>query len=138
MSQNQPVPGLNWTIVEAGDRWYQAVLRFTAGPVPHDRDSVRHLPLDAASELVVLLAQRGDRRHMVLWEIPAAPSAWLEIIDAIASVRRSNPQAVQLASLPCSASHAAALAVQQAGVTVLLGELWTLEPLARRLASRVA
>ncbi len=138
MSERAPISMWRWTVVESGDRWFQAVLRFTAASVPHDRESVHHLPIAAASELDARMDLSDDRLHVVFWEVPAEPQAWLTIIDVIASIRRSNPHAVQLAHLPTPQSRAAALAVQAAGVTVLLDDLWTLEPLARRLAGRLA
>ncbi len=131
-------PVLNWTVVEAGDRWYQAVLRFTADPEPHDHQSVRHLSIAAAGELVNGSNTPHDRLHVVLWEVPSEPRLWIPLVDMIAGIRRADPRSVQLAHLPTPASRAAALAVQAAGVTVLLDELWTLRPLARRLAGRVA
>ena len=127
---------MSWTIVESGDRWFQAVLRFTAGSVPHDRQSVRHVSIAAASELAQEADIDDDRLRIVLWEVPADPAVWLHLIDAIATLRRRDARCVQLAHLPTPASRAAGLALQAAGVTVLLGELWTLEPLARRLASK--
>jgi len=133
MSPTMQRSSLSWTVVESGDRWFQAVLRFTAGSMPHDRQSVRHLSIAAASELAQEVGTDDDRLRIVLWEVPADPAVWLHLIDAIATLRRRNARSVQLAHLPTPASRAAAVAVQAAGVTVLLGELWTLEPLARRL-----
>lgn len=138
MNQAAAAPPLIWTVIETGDRWFQAVLRFTAGAVPHNRESVRQLTLAEAGQIVLQIEPRDDCRHVVLWEIPRAPAAWIEFVDVIAGVRRHVPQAVQLAHLPASSSDLAALAVQQAGVTVLLRELWSLEPLARRLCMRTA
>jgi len=138
MSPPMQRSSLSWTVVESGDRWFQAVLRFTAGSMPHDRQSIRHLSIAAASELAQEVGTDDDRLRIVLWEVPADPAVWLHLIDLIATLRRRDARRVQLAHLPTPASRAAGLAVQAAGVTVLLGELWTLEPLACRLASRVA
>jgi hypothetical protein len=137
MSHPSSFPVLSWTVIEAGDRWYQAVLRFTAGAMPHDSESVRHLSIAAAGEVALGTDIPADRLHIVLWEVSDDPQLWGQLVDVIAGIRRGAPRSVQLAHFPSPTSRAAALAVQAAGVTVLLDELWMLQPLAQRLAGRV-
>lgn len=132
MSEHRGTSLLGWHVIETGDRWYQAILRFTATAAA-DPGSVHRWQPAEAGQLPGWLAQQQAGHWVLLWEVAAEPAAALETLDRIAAVRRFNAHVVQLAHVPARWRAELALAVQEAGATLVLDQLWSLQRVVKRL-----
>ncbi len=133
MKDTEPATIAIWHIIEPGDRWYQAVLRFTRSEAASTQVLIRRWDPAAAAGLIRWARQEQGRRTVLLWELPADPKSFLGTLELIATLNRVNPRAVQLAHVPARRSRRNALAVQEAGATFLLDDLWAVEKVARQL-----
>jgi hypothetical protein len=144
---NAPATFTHWHIIETGTRWYQALLRFTSGATHFSAASlfqsrtvaagsphiIRRWDSASAHGVISWATQHQAEQVVLLWELPAEPKAFLGMLEAIATVKRSNRIALQLAYVPARRSTANRLSVQEAGADFLLSDLWSLEHVVRRL-----
>jgi len=117
----------SWVVCERGERWYRAVCRFASS----DRKENSHFHVDRAPfespgyVTTVTRARRGN--VIVIWEIHADLESDATKLDTIAMIRADWPRATQLGWLPASCSGLERLAVQEAGIQVLLSDLASLQ-----------
>lgn len=130
------LPWWRWHIVESGQRWYQAVL--AAGQSDSSSDTVERWQLGQAKTLLDRLAETPAATCVLLWELPADGRGFLDALAGIMAVEDLRRRVVQLAH-PESGGWdretwcERGLAVQEAGVSVLLADLWSIRVVARRL-----
>ncbi len=124
--------GIDWHIVETGDRWHQALLSL-ARPGENRFATVSRWTPETATDLVARLAPIRQRQTVVIWELPMRPATGLEILEAIAAVSQHSWRIVQ-AAFPSAGSHPeVVLAAQELGIVILLHDLWSLRTIGYRL-----
>lgn len=130
------LPLWRWHIVESGQRWYQAVL--AAGQPNSSFDTVERWKLGQTTALLDRLAETPAAACVLLWELPADGRGFLDALAGIMAVEALRRRVVQVAH-PESCGwdretwRECGLAVQEAGVSVLLTDLWSIRVVARRL-----
>jgi hypothetical protein len=129
------LPLWRWHIVESGQRWYQAVL--AAGQSNSSFDTVERWKLGQTTALLDRLGET-PAACVLLWELPADGSGFLDALAGIMAVEDLSRRVVQLAH-PESGGwdretwRECGMAIQEAGVSVLLADLWSIRVVARRL-----
>lgn len=134
LSGSESQPSITWHVVESHGRWAHACRWLLASERPHDVlvswtwqsvDDLGKPRCEAAGAAVVI------------WEVPPGAAALAGLLDRVARLADDAPEVLQVAApLPAASRQAwqlAALALQQTGVTLLLGDFWTLRSLAHRL-----
>jgi hypothetical protein len=129
------LPGWNWHIVESGQRWYEAVR--AAGQWHPSPDTVERWKLGQAAALIDRL-DGACQACVLLWELPADARGFLDALAGITAVADLRPRVIQLAHPEAGGWnretwHECGMAVQEAGVSVLLADLWSVRVVARRL-----
>lgn len=128
--------GWSWHVVESGQRWFEAVR--AAGqccPPPH---AVERWKLEQTTALVDRLQGEPAAACVLLWELPADTHRFLDALAGIMAVADLRPRVVQMAHPGLSGWdretwRECGLAVQEAGISVLLADLWSIRVVARRL-----
>lgn len=126
------LPGWNWHIVESGQRWYEAVR--AAGQWHRPPDTVERWKLWQAATLI----DRLDGACVLLWELPADARGFLDALAGIMAVADLRPRVIQLAHPEAGGWNRETwqeygMAVQEAGASVLLADLWSVRVVVRRL-----
>jgi hypothetical protein len=127
-----------WHIAESGDRWFQAVVRFSAPSSAESPPIIRRWDIASATGLIALAAQARLQSVILLWELPHEPQGVLWTLDAMATIKRSGGSAMQLVHLPPGCSGATALLALEAGASLLVEDLWSLQKIFSRLACAAA
>jgi hypothetical protein len=132
----RPLPA--WHIVESGDRWFQAVVRFCASASTGAPQIIRRWDAASATGLISLATQARHQSMILLWELPHEPQGMLWTLDAVASIKRAGGGVMQLVHVPPRCPSATALLALEAGASLLVEDLWSLQKVSNRLSSAAA
>ena len=130
------LPGWSWHIVESGQRWYEAVR--AAGQWYPSLHTVERWKFEQTAALIDRLEGEPAAACVLLWELPADTHGFLDALAGVMAVADLRPRVIQLAH-PESGGwnqetwRECGLAVQEAGISVLLADLWSVRVVARRL-----
>ncbi len=128
-SSDRALAAAHWFVIESGGRWNDAIdffLRLQRATWPV-RQQWRDQPLtDWASGWA---GRCHTQRQVWLWALPLTDQPLEHVLEAIATVRATAPGAVQLACFSPEVSVSVRLAFQEAGVTTVVSELWSLQRL---------
>jgi hypothetical protein len=130
-----------WHIVESTDRWYQAYQQSVVSmSLPYNKtvtrwndQSIADLP--ASLKLSGGQGQADPTWICLLWELPLGNVPTSRLLDLLASVSQHRPRSIQLAHFPTTIHAATALAIQEAGVSIVLPDLWVLGRVIKRIES---
>jgi hypothetical protein len=129
-----------WHIAEPADRWFEAYQRFIKQTPMAVARQVYRWRTDSIAGLLHRLRSRpfpsGDEaigaQEIVIWEFPLGRSQTPHPLDLVVAVRECRPRAIQVAHLrPGLVTTNERLVLQEAGVSLLLEDLWSLERLMR-------
>lgn len=118
----------DWHVIESGDRWYHAIKVFSSSV--SDVVTVKRWACDRHAELRGALDRPERSIRVVLWEVPICNRRLATTLDSIIDLSRFGSCTVQLA-VPQIARwdarvwYEVSLAVQEAGVSMLLSDLWS-------------
>lgn len=126
-----------WHLLETGERWYRAA----QDAMNANRISTSAIERWRLVDLDRLVARVDDPlagRQVVLWEVPRDASGLAATLTGIARVADCGQRIVQIAypgsgDWGCGDWYPVGLAIQEAGVSVLLADLWSLRTIASRL-----
>jgi len=130
----------DWHIVEPTDRWFEAYQRFVKQTPVLVAGEVHRWRIDSIAGLLKRFRSRpfppadeGTRMsEIVIWEFPLGGSMTPNPLDLVVAVRDCRPGAIQVAHLrPGLVTTQERLLLQEAGVSMLLDDLWSLERLLR-------
>ena len=131
---------VDWHIVEPTDRWFEAYQRFVKQSPNTATGEVHRWRIDSIAGLLKRLRSRpfppvdeGARiAEIVIWEFPLGGSMTPNPLDLVVAVRDCRAGAIQVAHLrPGLVAPRERLLLQEAGVSMLLEDLWSLERLLR-------
>ncbi len=117
---------MHWIIVEAGDRWYRAVLRFSIAWQPG-------APSVTAHRVGIAEARELSKRHpgsVLLWEWCSQPGAIADAVQCMGSVRVARPSVLLVATTAPWACDADRLALAEAGVSIWIDDIESIARLA--------
>lgn len=130
-----------WHIIESSERWYQAYHQsIVSMPLAYNK-TVRRWDGHSVAGLLTSLKQSGNQDQAnrgwicLLWELPLENVPMSRLLDLLASVSQQRPRSIQLAHFSTSIHWATALAVQEAGVSIVLPDLWVLGRVIKRIES---
>ena len=127
-----------WHIVESGDRWFQAVVRFRDPGSEASPQVIRRWDTGSAKGLITLATQARPQSLILLWELPHEQQGMLWTLDAMATIKRSGGSAMQLVHLPPHCADVTALLALEAGASLLVEDLWTVQTILSRLSRTAA
>jgi hypothetical protein len=130
----------DWHIVEPTDRWFEAYQRFVKQVPMVENGELHHWRIDSIAGLLKRLRSRPFSSvddavriaEIVIWEFPLGGPLSPNPLDLVVAVRDCRPGAIQVAHLrPGLVTTHERLLLQEAGVSMLLEDLWSLERLMR-------
>lgn len=130
----------DWHIVEPADRWFEAYQRFVKQTPMAVTGEVHRWRIDSIAGLLKRLRSRpfppvddsARIGEIVIWEFPLGGPMTPNPLDLVVAVRECRPGAIQVAHLrPDLVPMQERLVLQEAGVSMLLEDLWSLERLMR-------
>ncbi len=126
---------LHWHIIESSDRWFQAHQRSIATSPTLRCANVMRWDGQSVVGLPARLKQPVSKEPSIclVWEYPLGDIAPTRILDVIATVSRHNPRPIQMAHIRPGVAASTLLAFQEAGVSIVLHDLWTLRQVMRRI-----
>jgi len=134
-------PQFQWHIIESADRWYQAYQQSVVSMPPAFNKTVTRWDGQSIADLPAGLKQSGGPGQAnqtwicLLWELPLGNGPTAPLLDMIASVSQQRPRSIQLAHFSTNINAATALAAQEAGVSIVLPDLWVLGRVIKRIES---
>jgi len=134
----------HWHIIESSDRWYQAHQRCVATSVDSRGAFVRRWSgktlLGLITHLRQTTAHRGETgaasTTYLVWDFPLADSTPELLFDVVANISELCPHAIQMAHASKAFPLPVLLALQEAGISVMLNDLWTLQRIIQRIDSQ--
>lgn len=126
---------LHWHIIESSDRWFQAHQRLVASTPTSLSANVMRWDGQSLVGLLARLKQpvAKDTSIYLVWEYPLGDITPTRIFELIAAVSQQNPRPMQMAHLRPGVANATRLAFQEAGISIVLHDLWTLRHVLRRI-----
>ncbi|TVP99852.1 MAG: hypothetical protein EA381_09135 [Planctomycetaceae bacterium] len=137
MNGSADATGVIWHVIESGDRWHQTLRGLgAAGWLKSPR--AEHWRPGQLDGLLARLDEFANTRQVVVWEVPAAPDRFVEILAGVAGIRDRHGRVIQVAHPEGEGWtrwqwHQGGLVLQEVGVSVLLADLWSLRTIATRL-----
>jgi len=151
--------GDHWHIIESSDRWYQAHQRCVATSIDSRGASVHRWSGKTMLGLMAHLRQTahrsGDTRQYLtqqqaafaaasvaassiylVWEFPLAGTTPDRLFDVLTTIGELCPFAIQMAHTSSALPLPVVLALQEAGISIMLDDLWTLQRIIQRIDSR--
>jgi len=135
-----PKTKADWHIVEPTGRWFEAYQRFIKQTPMAVVGQVYRWRIDSVAGLLQRLRSRPfpsvdeaiRTQEIVIWEFPLGGPQSPNPLDLVVAVRECRPGAIQVAHLrPGLVTTHERLVLQEAGVSMLLEDLWSLERLMR-------
>lgn len=118
----------DWHVIESGERWYNAIKVFSS--CPSGVVTVKRWVCGQHAELLGALDRPELSIRVVLWEVPISTHRLATTLDSIMDLSRYGSGLIQLAVPEIARWDAriwyeVSLAVQEAGVSILLSDLWS-------------
>lgn len=126
---------LHWHIIESSDRWFQTHQRSVA-MMPKSRcANVTRWDAQTVVGLPTRLKQPIPKQHGIylVWEYPLGEIAPVRVLDLIATVSHHKPRPIQMVHVRPGIATSTLLAFQEAGISIVLHDLWTLRNVMRRI-----
>lgn len=130
MSRNKASGRANqdWHVIESGERWYRAIKVFSSSA--SDVVTVKSWACGQHADLLGALDRPECSIRVVLWEVPICTHRLATTLDSIMDLSRLGSCLIQLAVPEIARWDAriwyeVSLAVQEAGVSMLLSDLWS-------------
>ncbi|HBJ36287.1 MAG TPA: hypothetical protein DDZ51_16355 [Planctomycetaceae bacterium] len=125
----------HWHIIESSDRWYQAYQRSVATSSTSRRANVIRWDGQSVFGLPARLKQpiSPESSIYVVWEYPLGDITPSRMLDLIATVSQHKPRPIQMAHFRPGVAGATLLAFQEAGISIVLYDLWTLRNVMRQI-----
>lgn len=137
MNGSAEASGVVWHVIESGDRRHQALRGLGASGLlkPPRVELWRPGLLDGLS---ARLDEFANTRQVVVWEVPAAPGRFVQVLTEVARVRDRHRRVIQVAHPEGEGWtrrqwQRDGLVLQEVGVSILLADLWSLRTIATRL-----
>jgi hypothetical protein len=128
----------HWHIIESSDRWFQAHQRSVATTPMSRCANVTRWDAQSVVGLPPRLKQSSANatEHFLVWEFPLGEIAPIRMIDLIAIVSQHKPRPIQMLHVRPGIAISTLLAFQEAGISLVLHDLWTLRNVMRRIQRR--
>jgi hypothetical protein len=129
---------LHWHIIESSDRWFQTHQRAVA-TMPDSRcANVTRWDAESVIGLPARIKQPSakETEHFLVWEFPLGQVAPMRVIDLIATVSQHKVRPIQMVHVRPGVAMSTLLAFQEAGISLVLHDLWTLRNVMRRIQCR--
>jgi len=127
-------PELHWHIIESTDRWFQAHQHAVAATPSSRSATVTRWNSQSLAGLLARLRQPRpqDAAIYLVWEYPLDEIPPTRLLDAIATVSEHRPRAIQMAHVRPGVATSTLVALQEAGISIVLHDLWALRQVIRR------
>lgn len=119
---------LQWHIIESSDRWFQTHQRAAATTPESLCTNVTRWDGHSVAGLPARLKQPVAKAALfyLVWEFPLGDLTTTRMLDLIATVSQQQPGAIQMAHLLPGVATSTSVALQEAGISIVLRDLWTL------------
>jgi|GEM_PF-3689123 len=126
---------LHWHIIESTDRWFQSYQRAVASKPTSQSATVTRWNSQSVVGLLARLKQPVAKEPAIylVWEYPLGEISPTRMLDLIATVAEHKPRSIQMAHVRPSVATSTLIALQEAGISVVLHDLWTLRRVMRRI-----
>lgn len=129
---------LHWHIIESSDRWFQSHQRSVATTAESRCANVTRWDAQSVVGLPARLKQPATKEteHFLVWEFPLGELTPVRLIDLIATISQHKPRPIQMVHVLPGTATSTLLAFQEAGISIVLHDLWTLRNVMRRIQRR--
>jgi hypothetical protein len=130
-------PELHWHIIESTDRWFQSYQHAVASTPTSRSATVTRWNSQSVAGLLVRLRQTlpKDPATYLVWEYPLDEIPPTRMFDLIATVSEHQPRSTQMAHVRPGVATPTLIALQEAGISIVLHDLWALRQVMRRIES---
>jgi hypothetical protein len=127
-------PETHWHIIESTDRWFQSYQHAVASTATSRSATVTRWNSQSVAGLLARLRQPPpkDAAIFLIWEYPLDEIPPTRLLDWIAKVSEQQPRAIQMAHVLPGVATSMLIALQEAGISMVLHDLWALRRVIRR------